>query len=299
MALPKILLFDLDETIVFSEEMKTKAWSDILKVFGYCWEEENVDNLVSVPKYKRPNTGLSPHDFIENLIVNLKLPTLNYQDNHEVMIQIMKDHWTSSLIAQAKLFAKEGRIIEVPGAVNTIKEARKKGFRIGVVTQSPVEYAKEVLSFLGLVDRDNEENNTVDVVVSGDMVKKPKPDPESLILATKLIVIQTVIEEREKDSMRKLDMKEKMEIGYSIDHEYFSSHIGRGLPTPFAVIGDSRSDIKAGQRYPGTGRIRKVLINSRNLSPAEIQEIQPNITINHFEELLPRLEGNISKREKL
>ena len=35
MSLPKIILFDLDETIVFSEEIKTKAWTDILRDFGY------------------------------------------------------------------------------------------------------------------------------------------------------------------------------------------------------------------------------------------------------------------------
>ena len=293
MSLPKILLFDLDETIVFSEEMKTKAWSDILKVFGYCWEEENVGNLISVPKDRRPKTGLSPHDFIENLINNLNLTSPTNQD-HEEMIQTMKDHWTSSLIAQAKLFAKEGRIKEVPGAVNAIREARQKGFRIGVITQAPVEYAKEVLNFLGLLNKNNEENNIVDVVVSGDMVKKPKPDPESLILATELIIIKTAIEKR-----KELSIREKVELGQSIHRDYFSFSPGTVMPTPVAIVGDSEADIKAGRRYPGTGRIRTILINSRNLLPVEIQVFEPDLTISHWAELLPQLEGRSKKIERI
>ena len=273
-----------------------------------------------MPKDRRPKTGLSPYDYIENLIDSLELLTqsinlleedqsleereyrikldslLPDQDKRKGMIQIMKDHWTSSLIAHAKLFAEEGRIREVPSASDEIKRARQKGYRIGIITQAPVEYAKEVLSFLGLVDKHNEENNVVDVVVSGDMVKKPKPDPESLVLATELIIIQTAIEQTETNLRKKLTVKERVNLERSIHQDYFS--IGIVVPRPVAVIGDSRLDIEAVRHYPGTGRIQKILINSRNLSSDEIRTIKPDLTINHFGELLPQLEGNVSRKKE-
>jgi phosphoglycolate phosphatase-like HAD superfamily hydrolase len=269
MNLPKILLFDLDETIFFSEEIKTKAWTDILRTFGYCWEKENVDDLTSVPKELRPKTGLSPHDFIKELLINLELvsPNATNEDGLESTVQEMKNQWTTSLISWVKQFALEGEIKEVPGASSVIKEAKKNGFRIGVVTQAPVEYANEVLCYLGLIDSQNEQNNVIDALVSGDMVTNPKPDPESLILACKLIY-----------------QKE-------LPGNYFFGPGETVYPSPLAVIGDTSADIDAGRRYPGTSKIIKILINSRNLTPEEVREINPDLMINNFSGLISRLEG--------
>lgn len=318
MILPKIILLDLDETIHFSEEMKTKAWSDILRPFGFCWEEENIGDLISVPKDKRPKSGLSPHDFIVSLIDNLNLnniiPKL-YGDNlapEEIkyrmglvellfdenklqkMIEIMKDYWSVSLIGEARRFAEEGKIQEVPGAVETIMSAHEKGFNIGIITQAPTEYAEIILKSLGLLNNKVEENY-IDVVVSGDMVKNPKPHPESLILATDLIFQKNAIEIEEKRIGQKLLPEQEVGIRGSIHQEYFG-HIETVFPSPFAVIGDSFADIKAGEDYPRTGNIRKILINSRSLSPYEINKINPDFTINHFRKLLPRLEENLRRR---
>ncbi|KKQ23977.1 MAG: hypothetical protein US40_C0009G0021 [Candidatus Roizmanbacteria bacterium GW2011_GWC2_37_13] len=319
MILPKVLLFDLDETIVFSEEMKAKAWSDILKVFGFCWEKENTDGLTSISEELRPATGLSPHDFIKNLIENLSLlyRTINlygenlspeeveYRKNlsHllldpeklEKMIGIMKDYWTFSLVEQAKLFAIEDKIKEVPGAAETIKKVREKGYRIGIITQAPIQYAEEVLAYLGLIDRDDRSNDIIDVVVSGDMVEKPKPDPESLILATDLIFQKVAVEAEERRTGTKLPAKQKVEVQDSVHRHYFGPEEAV-FPNPVAIIGDSLADIEAGREYPRISTIRKILINTRNLSPADIKDINPDFTINHFEELLPRLEGTAGRK---
>ena len=322
MSFPKIILFDLDETIHFSEEMKAKAWTDILRPFGYCWEEENIDNLISVPKDKRPKSlGLSPNDFIATLVHNLGLSNMNvnlygenltpdeikYRKNlsqllsdgekFEKMIKIMKSFWSSSLIDEAKRFVKEGRIKEVPGAVGAIMAAYKKGYKIGVVTQAPAEYAEIVLGSLGLLNT-TLEDNFIDVIISGDMVQNKKPHPESLILATELIIIKTTIKEKEVELKKELTFKEKIGLGRSIHQEYFGPD-KIVYPSPVAVVGDSEADIKAGHSYPGTD-IKKILINSRNLSSDEIQRIKPkpDFTINHFRRLLSKIERNIHHVEK-
>lgn len=296
MVIPRIILFDLDETIHFSEEMKSKAWSDILKPFGYCWEENNVGNLRSVPKELRPKFGLSPHNYIAALIKNLGLSNLKLYKDKEEMIEFIKNQWSVSLIDEARRFAKEGRLKEVPGAVEAIVSAHKKGYKIGVVTQAPVEYAEIVLKSLGLLNNDSQENY-IDVVVSGDMVENKKPHPESLILATELIIIQTVIDEKESNLKTKLTIKEKMEIGRSINQEYFGSD-KKLYPNPVAVIGDTKFDIEAGRNYHGKSNIKTILIDSRNLSNDEIQRIKPDFTINHFKQLLSKIEGNIHRVEK-
>lgn len=316
MSFPKVILFDLDETIHFSEEMKVKAWTDILRPFGYCWEEEAVDGLKSVPKDKRPKSlGLSPHDFIAVLIKNLGLSNMNINlygedltpdeikyrkslsellfdgEKIEKMIRIMKNYWSTSLVNEAKHFAKEGRVQEVPGAVEAIMTARNKKYRIGVVTQAPAEYAEIILKSLGLLRSESKEN-FIDVVISGDMVKRPKPDPESLILATELIIIQEAIKKKEAREVRKLNIREKIDVGKTIHHKYFGKD-KKDYPSPIAIVGDTEFDIRAGQNYPGTKTIETVLINSKNLPITEIKRIKPSLTINHFKELLPKLEGNI------
>jgi len=312
MILPKIILLDLDETIHFSEEMKVKAWTVILKPFGYCWEEESIDGLTSVPKDQRPKSGLSPYDFIITLIDNLGLlnksielfrenltqDEIKYrleltsifltQDKQEKMIEIIKNYWSVSLIDEARRFAEEGKIKEVSGAVEAIMSAHEKRYKIGIVTQAPKEYAEIVLKSLGLLNEG--QNNFIDAVVSGDMVENPKPAPDSLIKAMDLIYQQEAIETEETKFGKKLLPEKGLEIRNQIHEEYFGSH-ETVYPSPVAVVGDSESDIKAGRSYPGTNRIKTILINSGGLSQDEIGKIKPDFTINHFRELLPRLEG--------
>jgi len=315
MNIPRVFLFDLDETIVFSEEMKSKAWTDILKAFGFCWNEnEQVDGLKNVPDELRPKTGTSPHDFIGQLVDSLELlqkqvdlseqnlspNEIKYQqslanlpdkDKRESMIRIMKDYWSQSLINEAILQAKKEEIKEVLGVSEAIRSLYGKGFRIGVTTQAPLEYAKVVLNYLGLIDKSDERQDVVDVIVSGDMVERSKPDPESFVLAMELIYIKTAIEEREEQLKRELLIKEKVDLGKSIYLQFFDENL---IPGPEAVVGDSGSDIKAGKSYPGKNEILTVLINSRGLSVDEIKLIGPDIAISNYRELPSRLEGRLS-----
>lgn len=196
MAPNNIIAIDLDETIVFSDEMKAVAWSVILKDFGFCWtKDEERSGLIYVPDNLRPPPGTSPHDFISLLIDNLTLFNGEAHDK-EQLISRLQEIWTVSLIEETKRRAEKGEIIEVPGAAEFITKLRQNGWKIAVVTQAPFEYALTVLQSLGLVDdtfsHEDDKllmmgNNQVDVIVSGEMVEKPKPDPEPLLRAAFLV----------------------------------------------------------------------------------------------------------------
>jgi beta-phosphoglucomutase len=71
-----------------------------------------------------------------------------------------------------------GRLRPMPGAVELVREARKRGLRQALVSSTPPENIALALRELGL-------EGGFDTIVSGDDVTRGKPDPEGYLLAAR------------------------------------------------------------------------------------------------------------------
>lgn len=234
-AMKGIILLDLDETLHYSAKIKQKAWQHVLNFFGYEWtisSESPGHELDGIESKNWPRRGLSPRKFIKELLQNLGLSLNNFNSigdavdiaSEEQLLSFLEQEWSKKLIEAAK----ETRMEEVPGAVDMVKKLYTEGYRMGVVTQAPTEYARVVLGKLGLIEDDN---SFISAVVGGDMVSYPKPDPEPLFKAVQSVYLNEI----------KLNYPDE-----EIPVEEFI--IKRNIDT-VALIGDSQSDIDAGANF--------------------------------------------------
>ncbi|MEH7236626.1 pyrophosphatase PpaX [Bacillus sp. JJ1562] len=147
------LLFDLDGTLIDTNEL-------ILQSFLHTFE-----------------TYFPDRRFTREEILPFNGPTL-----HESFSSVDPDR-AEEMIAEYRRFNHEKHdelVTEFPGVFDTIKTLKEKGYKIGVVT---TKIRKIVNMGLKLTELDQ----FFDVVVTLDDVKNPKPDPEPVLLALKLL----------------------------------------------------------------------------------------------------------------
>ncbi|RFB13568.1 pyrophosphatase PpaX [Bacillus sp. HNG] len=149
----KTLLFDLDGTLIDTNEL-------ILQSFLHTFE-----------------TYFPDRQFTREEILPFNGPTL-----HESFSSVDPDR-AEEMIAEYRKFNHEKHdelVTEFPGVFDTIKTLKEQGYKIGVVT---TKIRNTVNMGLKLTKLDQ----FFDVVVTLDDVKNPKPDPEPVLLALKLL----------------------------------------------------------------------------------------------------------------
>ncbi|MBP9771814.1 MAG: HAD family hydrolase, partial [Candidatus Pacebacteria bacterium] len=83
---------------------------------------------------------------------------------------LLKEKWA----AMEK--AAQEEVEEVPGSIALITDLHQRGIPLAVASASNLEYVRTVLQKLGVFE-------SFQAIVTGDMVQKGKPDPESFLLA--------------------------------------------------------------------------------------------------------------------
>nr|WP_309101179.1 pyrophosphatase PpaX [Fredinandcohnia onubensis] len=149
----KTLLFDLDGTLIDTNELILQSF---LHTFGKYFPER---------QYSRED------------ILPFNGPTL-----HESFSSVDPDR-AEEMIAEYRKFNHEKHdelVTEFPSVFDTIKTLKEKGYKIGVVT---TKVRKTVNMGLQLTKLDQ----FFDVVVTLDDVTNPKPDPEPVLLALKML----------------------------------------------------------------------------------------------------------------
>ncbi|MEH7223620.1 pyrophosphatase PpaX [Bacillus sp. JJ1566] len=149
----KTFLFDLDGTLIDTNEL-------ILQSFLHTFE-----------------TYFPERQFTREEILPFNGPTL-----HESFSSVDPDR-AEEMIAEYRKFNHEKHdelVTDFPGVFETIKTLKEKGYKIGVVT---TKIRNTVNMGLQLTKLDQ----FFDVVVTLDDVKNPKPDPEPVLLALKLL----------------------------------------------------------------------------------------------------------------
>jgi HAD superfamily hydrolase (TIGR01662 family) len=149
-ALVKTLLFDWDGTVVDSAGLGLTAFEQSFAALGVAFDHEVYRSVYSPNWY--------------SVYEALGLPKEKWQRADELWIQ----HYGEQIAEP------------VPGAPETIRELKQKGYRLGVVSSgSECRVAREVVD-LGL-------ESFFEIVVCNEQMENKKPHPEGLETAIRLL----------------------------------------------------------------------------------------------------------------
>ncbi len=143
----------MDGVISDTQKLHAKVESRILAEFGIVLSPEEITMRYA---------GVRTREFLSDL--------LNKQGAAYDIEALLKEKWA----AMEK--AAQEEVEEIPGSVALITDLRERGIPLAVASASNLEYVRTVLQKLGVFEN-------FQAVVTGDMVQKGKPDPESFLLA--------------------------------------------------------------------------------------------------------------------
>ena len=153
----KALLFDLDGVIVSTEKNHFEAWQQTANKLGISFTEHDNEALKGVNRVDSLRKILSLGDLA---ISEQKFEALLTYKN-KVYLASISNLSTSDIL---------------PGVMDLLKSAKAKGIKIGLGSSS--KNAPMILERLGI-------KSWFDVLIDGNGVKNPKPDPEVFLNGAK------------------------------------------------------------------------------------------------------------------
>jgi HAD superfamily hydrolase (TIGR01509 family) len=155
----QVLLFDLDGTLVHTDEMHFKVWQDLLQPFGLT---------IDRPFYQAHFSGRTNAAILHDLLPQLSIEQatqLSWQKEAEFRRQ-----------AASKLKP-------MPGLLERLAWADAQGLKQAVVTNAPAENAEFMLQTLGLA-------NQLDTLVLAEQLPCSKPDPLAYCVALERLGVE-------------------------------------------------------------------------------------------------------------
>ena len=141
----RALLFDLDGTLAETDSLHLPTWVDALAPYGIEVDEEF---------YKERISGRSTPEIVRDLLPGLT-------DEEGMSIGDAKE---------ASFRERATELEPLPGLLDFVREARRRGFGLALVTNAPKENVGALLPALKLED-------FFETVVLADEVEAVKPDP--------------------------------------------------------------------------------------------------------------------------
>lgn len=163
----------MDGTIVDTEPFWIQAETRMVESFGGSWTPEQALQMV----------GLGLEDAAEIL------RTAGVRLDVQTIVQSLSDEVTRALEGHGAPFR--------PGAVELLRSLREAGIRTGLVTMSLRTMADAVIGQLGF--------DAFDVVISGDVSRRPKPYPDPYLQAAEALdvdIAQTIVIEDSPGGLR-------------------------------------------------------------------------------------------------
>lgn len=155
----KGIIFDMDGVISDTQKLHSKIESELLDRYGI-----NITSSEITEKF----SGIRTKEFFDEL--------LKQQNEKYDLDVLMKEKWS-----KMKEFASKS-VDAINGSIELIQRLSQDGYPLAVASASNLNYVETVLKTLDVF-------NHFSYIVSGDMVKKGKPDPESFLLASSKIQI--------------------------------------------------------------------------------------------------------------
>ncbi len=149
-----VVLFDLDGTLIHTNDLIFESFKHVFKTY-------------------KPDYELSEEELISFLGPTLKETFMKYfeDDMISTLIDAYRDH---------NLSHHEAFVYVYPGVIETLKELKEKGYRLGVVTSKFRDSAKHGMDLFELSDY-------FDVLIGLDDVQHHKPDPEGILKAMDIL----------------------------------------------------------------------------------------------------------------
>jgi beta-phosphoglucomutase len=157
----KALLFDLDGVIVSTEKNHFKAWRETASKLGIPFSEHDNEALKGVNR-------------VDSLKQILKLGNKTVSaEEFESLLVFKNDMYLDSITTLSKADL-------LPGVHSLLQQAKSMGVKIGLGSSS--KNAPMILNRLGITD-------LFDVVIDGNGVTHPKPDPEVFLNGAKALAL--------------------------------------------------------------------------------------------------------------
>lgn len=156
----KGVIFDLDGVISDTQKLHSRIESALLKRFGVVISPEEITKKYS---------GVRTRDFFIEL--------LNRQNVECDIDALMVEKWNEMEKAAGE------EVDAIAGAIDLIKMFYAMNLPMAVASASNAKYVETVLNALGV-------KKYFAAIISGDLVKKGKPDPESFSLAAAKINVE-------------------------------------------------------------------------------------------------------------
>lgn len=149
----KAILLDFDGTLADSLDSVVEPYVLAMKAVGIPFTKDDVAEALH-----------------HSITQNLERYGVKEADRLSLFAKVFFESFEDEKnLKKVKIFA------EVP---SFLEKAKENGILLGVVSGNTVPHIKKVFKIFGLID-------SFSFYVGGDMIKKPKPDPESLLLAFK------------------------------------------------------------------------------------------------------------------
>jgi len=149
-------LFDLDGTLIISDEIYFDIWTYILKDYNIYLNKDIFNKIIQ---------GNSDESVLKKLLPN---KDVNLKEISEI-----KDKLFYENISKIKI---------IDGAINFIKFIKKRGHKIAIVTNCNRNTAKKILEIIDI-------NKYIDELIIGGECEKPKPYPDPYLKACKIFNI--------------------------------------------------------------------------------------------------------------
>ena len=161
MARIKALLFDLDGVIVSTEKNHFEAWRETASKLGIAFSEHDNEALKGVNR-------------VDSLKQILKLGNKTVSaEEFESLLVFKNDMYLDSITTLSKDDL-------LPGVHALLLQAKSMGVKIGLGSSS--KNAQMILTRLGIT-------NLFDVIIDGNGVTHPKPDPEVFLNGAKALAL--------------------------------------------------------------------------------------------------------------
>lgn len=149
------ILFDLDGTLLNTKDL-------IYRSFTYTFE------------HFRPDLKLTDEELDSFFGPSLRQTFSRYSED-EQEIKSMIDYYREYNVSVHDEF-----VTAFPGAKSLIRSLARKGYKIGVVSSKKTDLVEHGLELFGMLDK-------VRIVIGEEDVANPKPDPEGILKAMKIL----------------------------------------------------------------------------------------------------------------
>lgn len=156
--LPAAVLWDMDGTLVDSEEYWLSSEQNLAQQFNGSWDAQDGLDLI----------GMSLYDSTKVMKAKMGIDL----EPDEIINRL-----TDDVVAQLEV-----SIPWRPGAQELLRELKKRGVKTALVTMSMKRMAESVANQIPF--------KAFDVIVAGDMVTRGKPHPEPYLLAAELLGVK-------------------------------------------------------------------------------------------------------------